>query len=158
MVTHAVLALEALLAHRALVGLLVRMRQLMSVQVVDVAEGLAAHLAGVILPDALPRGSRGHNATGRHRGCAAASPGFSPTPAGPAQLGDTQEAQGHHGGHLHSTRRDPASLGSRVDGFVPSEVVAVLELLGAQGANVGPLALCLLLQDRCNWGHGDRRT
>ena len=72
MVAHAVLALEALLAHRALVGLLVRVRQLVSVQVVHVAEGLAAHLAGVVLPDALSRGGRGHHATGGHCGSSAA--------------------------------------------------------------------------------------
>lgn len=157
MVAHAVLALEALLAHRALVGLLVRVRQLVSVQVVDVAEGLPAHLAGVVLPDALPRGGRGHHATGGHCGSAAAGTRLSPSPASSAQLGHAQEAQGHHGGHLHSTRGDPAGLGSRVDGFVPPEIVAVLELLGAQSANIRPLALCLLLQGRRNRGHGDRR-
>jgi len=49
-VAHAVLPLEALLAHGAAVRLLVRVRQAVAVQVVHVPEGLPARLAGVVLP------------------------------------------------------------------------------------------------------------
>lgn len=54
-VGHAVLPLEALLADGALKGFLIRMGELVAVQVVDVAEGLAAHLAAVVLLDGLGR-------------------------------------------------------------------------------------------------------
>lgn len=50
MVAHAVLPLEALLADGAGVRLLVRVRQPVTVEVVDVSEGLSAGLAGVVLP------------------------------------------------------------------------------------------------------------
>lgn len=46
---HAVLPLEALMADGALERLLVRMREFVAVEVVHVAEGLAAHLAAVVL-------------------------------------------------------------------------------------------------------------
>lgn len=49
MVGHAVLPLEALIANGTLEGFLVRVGQLVPVEVVDVPEGLAAHLAGVVL-------------------------------------------------------------------------------------------------------------
>lgn len=50
MVAHPVFPLEALLADGAGVGLLVRMGQAVAVEVVDVSEGLAAGLTGVVLP------------------------------------------------------------------------------------------------------------
>lgn len=50
MVAHAVLPLEALLADGTREGLLVRVGQAVAVEVVDVAEGLPARLAGVVLP------------------------------------------------------------------------------------------------------------
>lgn len=50
-VGHSVLPLKALLADWALKWLLVRMGQLVAIQVIDVTEGLAAHLAPVILLD-----------------------------------------------------------------------------------------------------------
>lgn len=57
-IRHPVLALKALLTHVAGVGLLVRVRQLMAVQVVDISEGFAAHLAGVVLAHLFGRGGR----------------------------------------------------------------------------------------------------
>lgn len=48
-VAHAVLPFEALLADGAGEGLLVRVGQAVAVEVVDVAEGLPACLAGVVL-------------------------------------------------------------------------------------------------------------
>lgn len=50
-VGHAVLPLKALLADGALERLLVRVGQLVAVQVVDIAKGLAAHLTPVVLLD-----------------------------------------------------------------------------------------------------------
>lgn len=49
-ITHPVFPLEALLADGAGVRLLVRVGQSVAVEVIDVPEGLAAGLAGVILP------------------------------------------------------------------------------------------------------------
>lgn len=49
-VAHPVFPLEALLADGAGVGLLVGVGQAVAVEVVDVSEGLAAGLAGVVLP------------------------------------------------------------------------------------------------------------
>lgn len=49
-VTHPVFPLEALLADRAGVRLLVRVGQTVTVQVVHVSEGLPTGLAGVVLP------------------------------------------------------------------------------------------------------------
>lgn len=49
-VAHPVFPLEALLADGAEVGLLVRVRQAVAVQVVDVSEGFPTGLAGVVLP------------------------------------------------------------------------------------------------------------
>lgn len=49
-VAHAVLPLEALLADGTGERLLVRVGQAVSVEVVDVAKGLPARLAGVVLP------------------------------------------------------------------------------------------------------------
>lgn len=54
-VRHAVFPLESLLADWALEWFLVRVRQLVSVQVVDISEGLAAHLAAVVLLHRLGR-------------------------------------------------------------------------------------------------------
>lgn len=48
-VRHAVLPLEALVADGTLEGLLVRVGQLVAIEVVDVTEGLAAHLAAMVL-------------------------------------------------------------------------------------------------------------
>lgn len=53
MVAHAVLVREMLLTHQALIELLIGVQQLVLVQVVDVAEGVAAHLTGVVLLDVL---------------------------------------------------------------------------------------------------------
>ena len=58
-VAHAVLPLEALLADGTGEGLLVRVRQAVAVEVVDVAEGLPARLAGVVLPHRVGVGVRG---------------------------------------------------------------------------------------------------
>lgn len=55
MVGHPVLPFKALLADGALERLLVRMRQLVAIQVVDVTKGLAAHLAAVVLLDGFGR-------------------------------------------------------------------------------------------------------
>lgn len=49
MVGHAILSLEALIANGTLEGFLVRVGQLVPVEVVDVPEGLATHLTGVVL-------------------------------------------------------------------------------------------------------------
>lgn len=57
-VAHAVLPLEALLADGAGEGLLVRVGQAVAVEVVDVAESLAARLAGVVLPHRVRVGIR----------------------------------------------------------------------------------------------------
>ena len=46
---HAVLSFESLLTHGALKGLLVRMRQLVPVEVVNVTECLSAYVARVVL-------------------------------------------------------------------------------------------------------------
>lgn len=51
MVGHPILPLKALLADWALEGLLVRMGQLVTIQVVDVTEGFATHLAAVVFLD-----------------------------------------------------------------------------------------------------------
>lgn len=48
-IRHAVFPFESLLADRTLERLLVRMRQLVPVQVVDITEGFATHLAPVVL-------------------------------------------------------------------------------------------------------------
>lgn len=50
---HAVLSFETLIANWTLKRLLIRVGQLMPVEMVDVAEGLAAHLTGVVLFDRL---------------------------------------------------------------------------------------------------------
>ncbi len=49
MIGHAVLPLETLVTYVALEGLLVRVWELVAVEVVDVTEGLAAHLTAVVL-------------------------------------------------------------------------------------------------------------
>lgn len=49
-ITHAVFPLEALLADGAGVGLLVRVRQAVAVEVVHVSEGFSTGLARVVLP------------------------------------------------------------------------------------------------------------
>lgn len=69
-VAHAILPLEALLADGAGVRLLVRVRQPVPVQVVHVPEGLAAGLAGVVLPHLVggrAGGGRGVLSRGRER-------------------------------------------------------------------------------------------
>ena len=53
MTGHAVLPLEPLLADGALERLLVRVRQLVAVQVVDVTESFPTHVAAVVLLDGL---------------------------------------------------------------------------------------------------------
>lgn len=50
-VGHPVLPFKALLADGALKRLLVRVGQLVAIQVIDVTEGLAAHLAPMVLLD-----------------------------------------------------------------------------------------------------------
>lgn len=76
-VCHTVFPLETLLADWALKWLLIRVRQLVPVQVVDVTEGLAAHLAPMVLFHRLgwllgdtwlaggDRGGRHHGTRGR---------------------------------------------------------------------------------------------
>lgn len=49
MVGHAILPLEPLLTDGTLEGLLVRVRQLVAVEVVHVSEGLPAHVTAVVL-------------------------------------------------------------------------------------------------------------
>lgn len=68
-VAHAVLSLEALLADGARVRLLVRVGQAVAVQVVHVPEGLAARLAGVVLPHL--GGVRVGALWGKRKGCLA---------------------------------------------------------------------------------------
>lgn len=48
-VCHAVLSLKTLVADGALKGLLVRVRKLVAVEMVDVTEGLTAHIAAMVL-------------------------------------------------------------------------------------------------------------
>lgn len=55
MVGHPVLPFKALLADGTLEGLLIRVGQLVAVQVVHVAEGLAAHVAAVVFLDRFGR-------------------------------------------------------------------------------------------------------
>lgn len=50
MIAHSVFPLEALLADGAGIGLLVRVGQTVTVEVIDVSEGLPTGLAGVVLP------------------------------------------------------------------------------------------------------------
>lgn len=49
MVCHAILSLEPLLADGTLERLLIRVRQLVAVEVVHISEGLTTHVAAVIL-------------------------------------------------------------------------------------------------------------
>lgn len=66
-VRHAVFSLEPLLTDRTLERLLIRVRQLVPVQVVDITEGLATHFAPVVLLHRLGR-FFGHTRLARDRG------------------------------------------------------------------------------------------
>lgn len=142
-IRHPVLALEALLTHVAGVGLLVRVRQLVAVQVVDISEGFAAHLAGVVLAHLLGRwGGPGHRkGEGGRRG--GHLQGFCTTSE---RAGNTEQTERHHCGHFYCGRLCPGRFGARVDCFMPSEVVAIFELFRAQGTDVGASTLGLLGQ------------
>lgn len=124
-IRHPVLALEALLTHVAGVGLLVRVRQLVAVQVVDISEGFAAHLAGVVLAHLLGRGGgprHGKWQRGRRSGHLQ---GFCTTSE---CAGNTKQTKRHHRGHFNGSWLCSGRFGARVDRFMPSEVVAIFEL------------------------------
>lgn len=53
MIGHAVLPFETLVADWTLERLLIRMGELVPVEVIDITEGLATHLAGMVLLDRL---------------------------------------------------------------------------------------------------------
>lgn len=161
-VGHAVLPLKALLADGALKGLLVRMGQLVAVQVVDVAKGLAAHLASVVLLDRLggllgdvllrhvAHRRRRHD-TRRHRGGRRGEDACYRGDVG----GVTVVLSRHGGDHGYHCRGSLGGLlwprhhlDSSVTGLMAPEMVAVTEGLVAVAAHKRCFAFVLLLYDR----------
>lgn len=154
-VRHAVFPLESLLADRALERLLVRVGQLVSVQVVDITEGFAAHLAPVVLLHRLGRllghtrladgnrGGRNHGARGRGRGRSEDVRGVS------VVFSRHTREQRHHGGRrrLRCLFRSRHHLDAGVTRLVPSQMVAVSEGLVAVAADKRRFAFGFLLHD-----------
>lgn len=164
-VGHAVLPFEALLADGALEGLLVRMGQLVAVQVVDVSKGLAAHLAPVVFLDGLggflrcvlllhvAHGGRRHDA--RARGDGGGRRGEDARHRGDVGrvavvLPRHGRYHGHHGrGRLGRRLLRPRHhFDAGVAGLVAPQVVAVAEGLVAVAADKRRFALVLLLDHR----------
>lgn len=165
MVGHAVLPFEALLADGALEGFLIRVGELVAVQVVDVAEGLATHLAAMVLLDGLRRLLGDvllwHVAHGRRRHDAGRD-GRGGRGEDARHRGDVRRVavvlplhgrdHGHHGGRRLRRLLGPRHhLDAGVAGLVAPQVVAVAEGLVAVAAHEGRLALVLLLDDGHWW-------
>ncbi len=157
MVGHAVLPLETLVTNGALVGLLVRVWELVAVEVVDVTEGLAAHLAAVVLLHRfggflgygwlLLRQDRHH---ARSRRCGSGGGGEDASHRGdvgrvavvvPWHSGNER----HHGGRCGCLLGPWHHLNACVTGLMPPEVVTVPKGLVAVAAYEGSLWLGFLL-------------
>lgn len=166
-VGHSVLPLKTLLADGALERLLVRMGQLVAVQVVDVAEGLAAHLASMVLLDWLGRllgyvllrhvaHRRWRHDARRYRGgrrgedaCYCGDVG-GVTVILPRHGGDHgYHCRGSLGGFLWPRHH----LDAGVTGLVAPQMVTVTESLVAIATNKRCFAFVLLLYDWHWWSH-----
>lgn len=162
MVGHPVLPFKALLADRALKRLLVWMGQLVAIQVVDVTEGLAAHLTAVVLLDRFG-GFLGHvllwlvahcrwcHDTGGHGGGCCGEDARYCGDVGRVAVVLSRHGgdHGHHGGGCLSGLLWPRHhLDAGVAGLMAPQVVAVAEGLVAVATDERCLAFVFLLYDR----------
>lgn len=164
-VRHPVLPFKALLADGALKRLLVRMGQLVTVQVVDVAEGLAAHLAPVVLLDRfggflghvlllhVPHRWWCHDTGGNWGGCCGEDASDCRDVGRvavvlPGHGGD----HGYHGGGCLGGLLWPwHHFDTGVAGLMAPQVVAVAEGLVAVATNERCFSFVLLLYNRHWW-------
>lgn len=162
MVGHPVLPFKALLADGALEGLLVRMGQLVAVQVVDVAEGLATHLTTVVFLDGFGgflgdvllrhvahRGRR-HDTRGNGGGRCRENARYRGDVGRVAVVLSRHGGDhGYHGGgRLGGLLRPRHHLNTGVAGLMASQVVAVAEGLVAVATDERRFAFVFLLYDR----------
>lgn len=167
-VGHSVLPLKALLADGAFERLFIWMGQLVTVQVVDIAKGLAAHLTpmvflhrfGGLLGDGwlwhVTHWRWCHDTCGNRGGCCGQDTCYSGDIGGVAVVlswhgGD----HGYHGGDCLGSLLWPGHhLDTSVAGLMTSQVIAVAEGLVAVTAHKWCFAFVFLLYDDRHWWPG----
>lgn len=164
-VGHSVLPFKALLADGALERLLIRMGQLVAIQVVDVTKGLATHLTtmvfldrfGGLLRDVLlwhiAHCRRCHDTWGNRGGCCREDACYSGDVGRVAVVLSLHGGNhGYHGGGCLGSLLWPGNhLDTSVAGLMASQVVTVTEGLVAVAADERCFAFVFLLYDRHWW-------